>query len=51
MTVFCALMRLRESLLKEVRPYPDDLAAYEAVYVSGLQEVGRLLNGVKAEPL
>jgi 7-cyano-7-deazaguanine synthase in queuosine biosynthesis len=28
-----------------------DLAAYEAVYVSGLQEVGRLLAGVRAEPL
>lgn len=28
----------------------SDLAAYEAVYVSGLQEVGRLLEGVRARP-
>jgi hypothetical protein len=31
--------------------YPQDLAAYEAVYVQGLEEVGRLLTGVRAEPL
>jgi 7-cyano-7-deazaguanine synthase in queuosine biosynthesis len=31
--------------------YPQDLAAYETVYVEGLQEVGRLLNGVRARPL
>lgn len=31
--------------------HPSDLAAYEAVYVAGLQEVGRLLHGVQARPL
>lgn len=31
--------------------HPNDLAAYEAVYVAGLQEVGRLLQGVQARPL
>lgn len=31
--------------------HPGALAAYEAVYVNGLQEVGRLLAGVRAEPL
>ncbi|TDV38007.1 7-cyano-7-deazaguanine synthase in queuosine biosynthesis [Paraburkholderia caballeronis] len=31
--------------------HPERLADYEAVYVAGLQEVGRLLNGVRAEPL
>lgn len=31
--------------------HPDKLAAYEAVYVAGLQEVGRLLVGVRARPL
>jgi hypothetical protein len=31
--------------------YPDRLAEYEAVYVAGLQEVGRLLQGVQARPL
>jgi 7-cyano-7-deazaguanine synthase in queuosine biosynthesis len=31
--------------------HADKLAAYEAVYVAGLQEVGRLLVGVKARPL
>jgi hypothetical protein len=30
---------------------PDKLGDYEAVYVAGLREVGRLLNGVKARPL
>lgn len=29
---------------------PGDLAAYEKVYVDGLQEVGRLLKGVRARP-
>ena len=29
---------------------PDDLAAYEKVYVDGLEEVGRLLKGVRARP-
>jgi 7-cyano-7-deazaguanine synthase in queuosine biosynthesis len=29
----------------------DMLIAYEKVYVAGLQEVGRLLNGVQARPL
>jgi len=31
--------------------HPDRLADYEAVYVAGLREVGRLLDGVRAEPL
>lgn len=31
--------------------YSDRLADYEAVYVAGLQEVGRLLQGVQARPL
>ncbi len=31
--------------------HPDSLADYEAVYVAGLQEVGRLLQGVRARPL
>lgn len=31
--------------------HPDDLAAYEAVYVQGMHEVGRLLEGVEARPL
>lgn len=31
--------------------HPDRLADYEAVYVAGLQEVGRLLQGVQARPL
>lgn len=31
--------------------YPDRLPAYEAVYVAGMQEVGRLLEGVRARPL
>lgn len=31
--------------------HPQDLAAYEAVYVEGLREVGRLLEGVRAKPL
>lgn len=31
--------------------HPNDLAAYEAVYVAGLQEVDRLLQGVQAQPL
>lgn len=30
--------------------YPDKLADFEAVYVSGLEEVGRLLQGVRAKP-
>lgn len=30
--------------------HPDDLSAYEKVYVEGLQEVGRLLKGVRARP-
>lgn len=30
--------------------HPDDLAAYEKVYVDGLEEVGRLLKGVRARP-
>jgi hypothetical protein len=30
--------------------YPNDLGAYEAVYVEGLREVGRLLAGVRAKP-
>lgn len=30
--------------------HPGDLAAYEQVYVDGLQEVGRLLTGVRARP-
>lgn len=28
--------------------HPDDLAAYETVYVDGMREVGRLLEGVQA---
>lgn len=31
--------------------HPEKLADYEAVYVAGLQEVGRLLQGVQARPL
>lgn len=31
--------------------HPDKLPDYEAVYVAGLQEVGRLLQGVRARPL
>ena len=31
--------------------YPGSLPHYEAVYVAGLQEVGRLLQGVRARPL
>lgn len=31
--------------------YPDKLDAYEAVYVAGMQEVGRLLKDVVARPL
>lgn len=31
--------------------HPNDFAAYEAVYVAGLREVERLLQGVRAEPL
>lgn len=31
--------------------HPDLLDEYEAVYVAGLQEVGRLLQGVQARPL
>ena len=31
--------------------YPDDLGAYETVYIEGLREVGRLLAGVRARPL
>ncbi len=31
--------------------HPDRLADYEAVYVAGMQEVGRLLDGVRARPL
>jgi 7-cyano-7-deazaguanine synthase in queuosine biosynthesis len=30
--------------------HPDRLKDYEAVYVAGLQEVGRLLQGVRARP-
>ncbi len=30
--------------------HPGELAAYEKVYVDGLQEVGRLLKGVRARP-
>lgn len=30
--------------------HPGDVAAYEKVYVDGLQEVGRLLEGVRARP-
>lgn len=30
--------------------HPDDLAAYEKVYVDGLKEVGRMLKGVRAAP-
>ena len=31
--------------------HPARLSDYEAVYVAGLQEVGRLLQGVRARPL
>lgn len=31
--------------------HPNKLKDYEAVYVNGLREVGRLLNGVQARPL
>jgi 7-cyano-7-deazaguanine synthase in queuosine biosynthesis len=31
--------------------HPGDLAAYQTLYVSGLQEVERLLRGVRATPL
>lgn len=31
--------------------HAQDLHAYESVYVAGLEEVARLLNGVRAEPL
>jgi 7-cyano-7-deazaguanine synthase in queuosine biosynthesis len=31
--------------------HPDDFGAYEAVYVDGMQEVGRLLEGVRARAL
>jgi 7-cyano-7-deazaguanine synthase in queuosine biosynthesis len=31
--------------------YPGDLPAYETVYVQGMQEVSRLLDGVEARPL
>jgi hypothetical protein len=31
--------------------HPDKLGAYEVVYVAGMQEVGRLLEGVIARPL
>jgi 7-cyano-7-deazaguanine synthase in queuosine biosynthesis len=31
--------------------HPGDLLAYEKLYVDGLQEVARLLRGVRAEPL
>ena len=31
--------------------HPSRLSDYEAVYVAGLQEVGRLLQGVRARPL
>ena len=31
--------------------HPNDLKAYEKVYVDGLREVGTLLAGVKAKPL
>jgi hypothetical protein len=31
--------------------HPGKLSDYEAVYVAGLQEVGRLLHGVQARPL
>jgi hypothetical protein len=31
--------------------HPHDLAAYERVYVAGMREVGRLLEGVRARPL
>jgi hypothetical protein len=31
--------------------HPNDLKAYEKVYVEGLREVGTLLAGVKAKPL
>lgn len=31
--------------------HPDRLADYEAVYVAGMREVGRLLDGVRARPL
>ncbi len=31
--------------------HPNDLAAYEGVYVRGMQEVGRLLDDVEARPM
>jgi 7-cyano-7-deazaguanine synthase in queuosine biosynthesis len=31
--------------------HPNELSAYESVYVEGLREVGRLLTSVRAEPL
>lgn len=31
--------------------YPSDLIAYEAVYIEGLREVGRLLSGVRVKSL
>jgi hypothetical protein len=31
--------------------HPDDLEAYEKVYLDGMREVGRLLRGVRAAPL
>jgi 7-cyano-7-deazaguanine synthase in queuosine biosynthesis len=31
--------------------HPDKFAEYEVVYVTGMQEVGRLLRGVQARPL
>ena len=31
--------------------HPDRLAEYEAVYIAGMREVGRLLDGVRARPL
>jgi 7-cyano-7-deazaguanine synthase in queuosine biosynthesis len=31
--------------------HPDDFAAYQAVYVDGMREVGRLLEGVQARAL
>ncbi len=30
--------------------HPNDLAAYETVYVEGMREVGRFLDGVRAQP-
>jgi hypothetical protein len=31
--------------------HPEDLIAYEQVYVEGMREVARLLDGVQAKPL